>query len=108
MLYAAREGLSGAILCMLICGGNPARQGSEWAEFLMAATTTFRPHMAATIHNLMNISQLVPVSQRLNSMHQALPASWPSIAGMQCYDTFPPYSALHGESLACEARIKVL
>ena len=86
MLYAAQEGHSGAILSMLICGGNPARQGSDWAEFLMAAMSTFRPHMAETIFSLTTLSQLGPVSQTAVCTRHFCP---PGPALQACTATIP-------------------
>ncbi len=62
MVYAAREGHWAAVMAMIKCNGNPERQGSDWADFFMAATSTFARHRAEAIHCLMNLPSLLPVS----------------------------------------------
>ncbi len=63
MVYAAREGRSAIIQKMIECGGSPEKQGSDWADFFLAATSTFRPSTAQLIHSMMNNQSLLPVSQ---------------------------------------------
>jgi len=63
MIYAAREGHGVAIIHMIACNGSPDRQGSNWAEFFMAATSNFNPDIATTIHSMMGIQSALPVSQ---------------------------------------------
>ena len=74
MLYAAQEGHSGAILSMVMCNGNPARQGSNWVDFFMAATSTFRLDMARAIYIMLNIQSLLPVGLMLSSVRSAAEA----------------------------------
>ena len=69
LLHVAMQGHAAAVQGMIFSGGNPERQGSDWAKFLMAATSRFTQDMAKAIHILMNHSSLFPVSQQLNSMH---------------------------------------
>ena len=62
MVYAAREGHWPAVMEMIKCGGSPERQGSDWAVFFMAATSTFARDRAQAVHCLMNLPSLLPVS----------------------------------------------
>ncbi len=64
MVYAAREGHSGIIQKMIQCGGSPEEQSSDWAEFLLAATATFRRDMAKVTHSMMNLPSVLSVSQQ--------------------------------------------
>lgn len=54
MILAAREGQASAILSMVLCKGNPDRQGSNWAELFTAATSSYSARMASTLHYLLN------------------------------------------------------
>ena len=63
VIYAAREGHGVAIIHMIACNGSTDRQGSNWAEFFMAATSNFNPNIATTIHSMMGIQSALPVSQ---------------------------------------------
>ena len=40
----------------------PSGQGSDWADFFMAATSTFARDRAEAVHCLMNLPSLLPVS----------------------------------------------
>ena len=65
LVHAARQGHSFVVMQMILCGGNPKRQGSDWVEFFAAATVTFRRDMAQTIHLMLNLPFLrgvIPVS----------------------------------------------
>ena len=62
MVYAARAGHTTIILQMIQCKGTPERQGSDWAEFFMAATSIFRRDTAWVIHCMMKVSSLLAVS----------------------------------------------
>lgn len=64
MIYAAREGYGAAIMQMISCNGSPDRQGSNWAEFFMAATSNFNQDIASTIHSIMGFLSGFPVSQQ--------------------------------------------
>ena len=50
--HAVSEGHTAAVEMMLSCGASPGKQGSNWASFLRAATTSFTPAKAALIHTL--------------------------------------------------------
>jgi hypothetical protein len=54
MILAAWEGQASAILSMVLCKGNPDRQGSNWGEFFTAATSSYSAGMASTLHYLLN------------------------------------------------------
>ena len=48
---------------MIKCGASPVRQGTNWRVFFMAATHTFKPHMALLLQHLMNLKPLLTVSR---------------------------------------------
>ena len=50
--HAMREGHVAAIELLMSCGANPRQQGTTWASFLRAATTSFSRGKAALIHKL--------------------------------------------------------
>ena len=84
MLYAAREGHPTAIMSMVMCSGNPARQGSSWVDFFMAATSRrFKADMARTIHLLMSMQSDLPVGRGLRSMHDECVCCMQPFLGMQ-------------------------
>lgn len=62
LLYAARQGHAANISSMILCGGNPERQGSDWIELLTAATSSFVPDMARAVCVVITLSGLLPVS----------------------------------------------
>ena len=81
MIYAAHEGRGAAITPMIACDGSPDRQGSNWAEFFMAATSNFNPDIAITIHVMMGTPSALLVSQHVmaivvSSMPTAHAFSW--------------------------------
>ena len=43
---------------------SPEEQSSDWAEFLLAATATFRRDMAKVTHSMMNLPSVLSVSQQ--------------------------------------------
>ena len=50
--HAMSKGHTSAAQRMMSCGASPRQQGSTWASFLRAATTSFAPVTAALIHRL--------------------------------------------------------
>lgn len=62
LILAAREGQNFAILSMVSCKGDPDRQGSNWAEFFTAATSSYSTRMASDLHQLLNNTSIFPVS----------------------------------------------
>ncbi|CAL5221738.1 g3987 [Coccomyxa viridis] len=60
MVYAAREGHWPEFVSMIKCNGSPEKQGSNWADCFMAATSTFAPGRAQAVHCLMNLPSLLP------------------------------------------------
>ena len=60
---AISEGHTVAAKLMLSCGASPRKQGSTWAGFLRAATTSFSPAIAALLHTLIKYKDTFEVEK---------------------------------------------
>ena len=58
---AMSEGHTSAAKRMMSCGASPRKQGSTWASFLRACTTSFAPVTAALIHRLIRHESILEV-----------------------------------------------
>ena len=60
---AMSEGHTAAAKLMLSCGASPRKQGSSWAGFMSAATTSFSPAIAALLHTLIRYKDTFEVEK---------------------------------------------
>ena len=60
---AMSEGHASAAKRMMSCGASPRKQGSTWASFLRASTTSFAPVTAALIHRLIRHEAILEVEK---------------------------------------------
>ena len=58
---AMSEGHAAAAKHLMSCGASPRQQGSTWAGFLRASTTSFTPAKAALIHRLLGHKSIFEV-----------------------------------------------